>query len=328
MARTTITPLADLGKRAPEAGRIRLGVKSGRAMKSIDTFRFTSPHQDLIEHLAELYGGTCQPWTDERARIQNQFEVITTSSSVPVYLPPDGLSMWYEKWSGGGCERRCDGESCEIVQMQGNEAVPVTNPCICVAKGVRECQPYTRLNVVLPQLRFAGTWRLETKGWNAAHELPGMVDLIQSLHAAGNMVQATLSVEKRSDKAAGRTRHYVVPMLSVDHSPQELQSGRGAVTAIAAAPAPPVVRELDSVGPSTIDDIETDISDAEIVDPLMEQVENIACEFGLDPDLFAAAVYDQTDGNEDRIRMMITKVQAGVLVPANITDEGVQWIKK
>jgi len=324
MARTTITPLSQLGKRAPEAGRIRLGVKSGRAMKSIDTFRFTSPHEDLIRQLAELYGGTCQPWTDERARIQNQFEVITTSSSVPVYLPPDGLSMWYEKWSGGGCERRCDGESCEIVEMHGSEAVPVNNPCICIAKGVRECQPYTRLNVVLPQLRFAGTWRLETKGWNAAHELPGMVDLIQSLHAAGNMVQATLSVEKRSDKAAGRTRHYVVPMLSVDHSPQELQSGMGSVVAIANAPAPPVVRELDAVGPSTIDDI----VDGEVVDPLMEAVETIACEFGLDPDDFAAAVYDQTDGDEERIKTMISKVQAGALVPSIITDEGVTWIRK
>lgn len=57
MPRNTITPLSNIDRRAPEAGRIRIGIKSGRAMKSIDTFRFTSPHQDVIEQLADMYGG-------------------------------------------------------------------------------------------------------------------------------------------------------------------------------------------------------------------------------------------------------------------------------
>ena len=43
--------VAQLQRRAPEAGRIRLGIKTGRAMKSLDTFRFTSPHRDAIEEL-------------------------------------------------------------------------------------------------------------------------------------------------------------------------------------------------------------------------------------------------------------------------------------
>ena len=36
-----VTPLDNMG-RTPEQGRIRLGVKTERAMKAIDTFRFTS----------------------------------------------------------------------------------------------------------------------------------------------------------------------------------------------------------------------------------------------------------------------------------------------
>ena len=36
-----VTPLQNLG-RVPEQGRIRLGVKTERAMKALDTFRFTS----------------------------------------------------------------------------------------------------------------------------------------------------------------------------------------------------------------------------------------------------------------------------------------------
>ena len=42
-----IKPLAQLG-RAPEQGRIRLGVKTERAMKSLDTFRFTSLDKSAI----------------------------------------------------------------------------------------------------------------------------------------------------------------------------------------------------------------------------------------------------------------------------------------
>ena len=51
-----IKPIHDLG-RTPEHGRIRLGVKTERAMKSLDTFRFTSPDKEAIEQIADAYGG-------------------------------------------------------------------------------------------------------------------------------------------------------------------------------------------------------------------------------------------------------------------------------
>lgn len=308
MARTTVVPLNSIDRRAPEAGRIRIGVKTGRAMKSIDTFRFTSPYQDIIEQLAARYGGQAQPWTDERARIRDQWEVITPVNEIPVYLPANGLSVNYEKWSGGGCERRCDGEQCEIVQMQGDNAVPVATPCICVAKSARECQPYTRLNVVLPELPFRGTWRLETKGWNALHELPGMWEMIRSLDESGRMVQAYLGVEKRSDKAAGKTRHYVVPKLTVGQSPQELQSGVGSVTAI---------------GESTVASLP-----AVTLTPVSEQVIwDIAEDWGIDYDALKDNVISIVGSDQDRILKMQEKINAGALVPAE-KDGEISWIRK
>ena len=73
-----IKPLAELG-RTPEQGRIRLGVKTARAMKSLDTFRFTSPDKAAIEQIAFIYGGTVKSWTPPRQK-QQQWEVITTTS--------------------------------------------------------------------------------------------------------------------------------------------------------------------------------------------------------------------------------------------------------
>ena len=51
-----VTPLRNLG-RVPEQGRIRLGVKTERAMKALDTFRFTSADHDAICQVADIYGG-------------------------------------------------------------------------------------------------------------------------------------------------------------------------------------------------------------------------------------------------------------------------------
>ena len=102
-----IKPLAQLG-RTPEQGRIRLGVKTERAMKSLDTFRFTSLDKSAIEQIASIYGGAVKSWTPPRSK-QEQWEVITTTSEIRVYLPPHSIDVWYEAWSGGGCQRRCDG---------------------------------------------------------------------------------------------------------------------------------------------------------------------------------------------------------------------------
>lgn len=324
MARKGIVPIANLDRRAPEAGRIRLGVKTGRAMKSIDTFRFTSPYEDVIRDLAHIFGGEAKPWSDERARIREQWEVITPVSDIPVYLPLDGLSIKYEKWSGGGCERRCDGETCEIVQMQGDNAVPVDSPCICLAKGARECEPYTRLNVVLPMLRFAGTWRLETKGWNAAHELPGMVELIHSLHASGKMVQARLSLQKRSDKAGGRTRHYVVPVLSVDKSPQELQSGEADVQALSMSPSEEYTMSQMQVAGENMLALDTPLLSAE-EDERLDLIEDISVQYGIEYDLLRDAVF-KISTDVDRIRTMHKNVIAGAIQPV-VENGEIKWIK-
>ena len=65
-----IVPIAKDYGRIPEQGRIRLGIKTERAMKALDTFRFTSPDPGAIEAIAGLYGGKTKPWIEMKATPQ------------------------------------------------------------------------------------------------------------------------------------------------------------------------------------------------------------------------------------------------------------------
>lgn len=223
-----VVPIAKDYGRIPEQGRIRLGVKTERAMKALDTFRFTSPDPEAIAALASLYGGKAKPWSDKRASPKEQWEVITEADSIKVFLPQNSIDVWYEEWSGGGLLRRCDGIEAQVeIKTPDGTDIDIV-PCYCsqlVEKGQQmKCRPYTRLSVILPEIRFGGTWRLESKGWNASKELPAMAAVIAQMQAIG-IVEGVLSLEKRTKVSGGQTKHFVVPKLSTDASPLEIMAG-------------------------------------------------------------------------------------------------------
>lgn len=340
MKRHTITAIADIDRRAPEAGRIRLGMQTKAANgkmrpASIKTLRFTSPDKAIIESIAYKYGGTVEAWDEPKASPSHQWQVITESNEVRVYLPTDGLSTWYELWKQtGGNLRRCDGVTCATPQLCGDgdyELVDVD--CICAAKGQLECTAVSRLTVILPDFAFLGTWRLDTKGWNAHQELPGMYDLIQQLSSRGHMVDAVLSVEQREKQTPTGKRNFVVPRLAVRTSVAELQSGT-TVGAIGTGAHSPVsgLPEL-TTGPV---EIRTDgkattieVVDAEVVTPELLEVEARlradASNFGLDEDAYVEAVKAQTGGDIERMRTCSDKVRAETLEPIGFANNRVQW---
>lgn len=311
---TTVIPLNQLQRRAPEAGRIRLGVKTGRAMKSIDTFRFTSPHEQAIRDLADKYGGQPKPWQDPKAPA-GQWEVITDANAIRILVLPDGLSTNYELWTGGGCARRCDGITCVVAGRDGDQSVP----CICDVKGQHECRPYTRLNVVLPDIDFYGTWRMETKGWNAAKELPGMFDLVTEYANMGSSIRATLHLEQRKSVRNGQTRNFVVPTISVAASPDALLAGEGTARPQLDA-APPELRELGSGTTDSIQEqshdqddeiIEAQIIDIELEQQLEDQIRTIASQHSLDPDAVVAAIWTATQADYGKLGRFIERNAEG-----------------
>lgn len=228
-------PIIDLQRRLREIGRIRIGdavdtgrvyekgAKEGQPIKrprKLGTFRLTSQDESIIQVAAQAFGGQSRPWEDAPAG--HQWEVTTTRSCLDVIVPPGGMafSQFYETWSGGGCQKRCDGQWDNV------------RDCACTCDPTeRECKPHTRLSVILRDLPGLGVWRLDTSGYYAAVELSGVVEVCERASERGQMLPARLMVEEREVKriANGKaeTRKFGVPTLDVDLNFAQLMSGRG-----------------------------------------------------------------------------------------------------
>lgn len=191
-------------RRLVELGRIRLGQKGNRGQpEKLETFRLTSASRAHLEAAAKAYGGTVRPWTNAPDR--GYFELLTEADALDILIPPSmaSYSQFYELWSGGGCQRRCDGTT-ELISGES---------CLC-DPDERECAITTRVNVMLPKVPGLGIWRLETKGWNAASSLPSTLDLLAM--TGRGFVPAVLRLEQRSSKKGGQTRRFVVPVIDLD----------------------------------------------------------------------------------------------------------------
>ena len=238
-------------------------------MKAIDTFRFTSIDHDAICQIADIYGGVVSKWTPQGSKEQ-QWEVITGSSEIRVFLPQNSIDVWYEEWSGGGLVRRCDGIHAQVETQTPDGTDIDMIPCYCSQQvelnRPMSCDPHTRLNVILPDIRFGGTWRLESKGWNASKELPAMGEVITQMQSMG-IVEGVLSLEKRTKKSGGRTRNFVVPKLSTNTSPLDIMQGK----------AIPQIREV-SKPPALIEAV----VDAEIVEEEGAEITFAPCSDGWD----------------------------------------------
>ncbi len=214
-------PIIELQARMYERGRIRIGQKSAKgAPQKLDRFRFTSAAKENLLPIAEAYGGEVVEWQPADGR--KQWEVVTDSARLPILVPPNPVSQWLELWSGGGCQRRCDGQRDVISD----------SPCLCDPDPEkRACKPTTRLNVVLRDMPGIGVWRLESHGWNAAVELPGLAEFVMR---ADGMVPAFLTLEERVTKRDGKTNRFMVPGIDVEVTPSQLLAGQ--TTAAVAGP--------------------------------------------------------------------------------------------
>lgn len=206
-----------------EVGRIRLGVfippqngQKGRPTK-LDRFRFTSPRKALIEKIAELYGGKVEPWQPPRGN--QQWQVITNTTEVPVMVPPQepAQSQWYELWSAGGCQRRCDGVTEKISK----------GACLCDPEA-RLCKIHTRLRVMLEDVPGLGAWRVDTGSYYAAVELPGIAMILSQ---AQGIIPGRLILDQRTvTRLVGgepKTMNFAVPVLDIaEFTPGQLASGK------------------------------------------------------------------------------------------------------
>lgn len=203
-------PILTLQQRVKEVGRIRIGQKGPKGQpQKLTVFRFTSFDKRAIEKIAELYGGTARPCTDKD--LEGQTEVVTETSEMPFIVSPIPPSQFMEQWSGGGCVRRCDGQT-ELLSG---------SPCTCTP-GEEDCKPTTRLSLVLPDVPGIGVWRIETHGWNAAVELIPTFEFLQKISGPGRPATGLLAIEERKGKVDGKTTRFMVPVIRTPFTPRQL----------------------------------------------------------------------------------------------------------
>lgn len=216
--------ILNLQQQLTEAGRIRLGVKvkmeNGRERPAkLDRFRFTSPRKALIEKIAELYGGKVEEWQPPKGN--GQWQVITNTTEVPVMVPPQdpAESQWFELWSKGGCQRRCDGQTEKISK----------GACLCDPDPQeRLCSMHTRLRVMLEDVPGLGVWRVDTGSYYAAVELPGIATILSQ---AQGIIPGRLILDQRTVtrtvNGEVKTMNFVVPVLDIaEFTPGQLASGK------------------------------------------------------------------------------------------------------
>lgn len=205
-------PILTIQQRIRECGRIRIGQKGPKGQpQKLTTFRFTSFDRRAVEAAAKLWGGEVKPCEDKD--LKGQFEVITNASEIPIFASPMEPSQYMELWSGGGCTRRCD----------GNTELLSGKPCMCDPDNDKPemcCKPTTRLPVILPDLPGLGVWRLESKGWNAATELLQSFNLLRSLNGYKDMPEGLLAIEERTSRSNGQTKRFMVPVIRIGLAPR------------------------------------------------------------------------------------------------------------
>jgi hypothetical protein len=264
--------IIDLQRRFVEVGRIRAGAKSAKgAPTKLSHWRLTSANRQALDAAAGIYGGEVREWAG--APNPGMYELFTESDTLRILVPPSAepYTLWYESWSGGGCDKRCDGER-DIV----NDA-----PCSCIPDD-RKCKPTLRVSVMLPDLPGLGVWRWEGHGINAALELPATLDLLAHAVSRGEFLPGFLRLEQRSTKKKGEgTRRFAVPVIDLATTLDEVSRALGApmgTTPGIAAPAPEAERPaLEAPAPEVPSDKATAAQ--------MRRVFAVAKQHGMDKDL-------------------------------------------
>jgi hypothetical protein len=212
------TPIIELQRRLTLVGALRAGGErppdGRRPGAKLEAFRLTSPKRTLIEQAAQLYGGDVTAW---RSPVGEEWQVYTQADEIPVLVMPGySVRQSYELWEGATKRTRlCDGVDEELSG----------GACICASEGIDACDLYTRLVVALPELDTVLGWRLITKGANAGHELPTMLNLVEAMSGGRTFVPGRMRIDQRRGVKDGQVVRYVVPVLDLGVGYARLAAG-------------------------------------------------------------------------------------------------------
>lgn len=215
--------ILDLQHRNRTLGKIRAGTsepsKNGRRRPvRSDTFIITSEYEHFVQSAYDTYGGIMDQWQPQGSG-PAQWRVVTDEVALDAILMPgerSPLTQAYETWSGGGVQRRCNGQ----IERRSGEA------CLCKrqwgedewwrkAPVGKACKPTTRINLMLPEIPDIGVWLFETHSYHAALELPAHVMLMRRAIGTQIPIPVRLFLTQRRVIRDGETKHFPVPALEL-----------------------------------------------------------------------------------------------------------------
>lgn len=256
-------PVLDIQRRGQQLGRIRLGeqavARNGKSYpKALAAFRFTTPSLHTAQAVADLFGGQVRQWE------RGQYEIYTSQNVLSVTIPPRDqvISQWYEMWSKGGCQRRCDSQTEHLsgtpcmcphaedpTDLDAVEAAAKLRAERAKLNPPKACKLVTRLSVMIPDLPDLGVWRVDTASFWAAGELGDKAEVMQAARDCGYYLPALLRIEQRERIAGGKTTRYPVLVLQILKTLREIVTGAIAQGGIAAQ-LPPAMGNAKAISAS------------------------------------------------------------------------------
>jgi hypothetical protein len=231
-----------------ETGRIRIGhlvpIKEGKNQgkptpEYLAHFRLTSNSRPALEMAQARYHGTLREWTvrpEWKGTVpapRHRWELYTEADSLDCIIHPSSLMhSTFERWQGGACVLRCDGQTI----IKDAEGTRVGKPCLCPSdpqerkrlaklKPPEGCDDCSRIAVILEGLKM-GKWRLDTGGFYAPAETRGLQALLAECQLDGTLIPAQMRVERRTDQQREQgktiTRHYVCVVIEPRHAVEDL----------------------------------------------------------------------------------------------------------
>ncbi|MEU5305993.1 hypothetical protein ACH4YO_19150 [Streptomyces noursei] len=205
-------------------GRFRAGQQlSGRPV-ALESWRITTGDPEVGKAVADLYGGTPQPWETSK---EDSLEVLTGADSVKVIVDgPDAISFRMALYGMTGKPiHACDG-----VEFTDPEDPRHGQPCGCpttvqerkaAAKAGHGPKPDQRLEFRLYDAPELGKFRLMTGSWDFMKSLES---LWRELEAVGGPARCTLSLELvEFQTKSGVDVAYRKPVLTV-HGPASTEA--------------------------------------------------------------------------------------------------------
>jgi hypothetical protein len=194
-------------------GKFRSGFqKNGRPM-SLEMWRVTTGDPEVATRIAELLDGKSpQKW---ETTAEDDLEVYTQASEVPVLLDADSVLASMALWTQGGSKplRSCDGVS----QTNGK-------PCECplklterkeAAKEGIGCKPNIRITFKLAEAPELGKFQFRSTSWNLGGAIDKVEERVNAL-AAGDTLRAVLRLEVvEYVTKTGRDVRYTMPVVDL-----------------------------------------------------------------------------------------------------------------